>query len=189
MAHAVPTRKTSTGSSARTSPGPSAGTSPGSSAGTSHGTSSPGTGTGGRGTRGTPDVFGPRAHLMARWALPLAIGLVYGYWAASIHRRGGPVTGRNLLFGFLTVLAFLVLWAVVRAVADRLPREGHAVLWGAFAGSALGFLYAGSGVAMFTCVVVSLLLAAAVFATLFYRCCTHEDARSHHAARGHHAAP
>ncbi|MFE0800510.1 hypothetical protein [Streptomyces sp. NPDC058812] len=156
MAHAVPARGTSTG----TSPG-----------------TPPGTGTRGRTT--TPDVFGERAHKVAKWAVPVGIGLVYGYWAASINRHGGPITGWNLLFGFMTVLAFVVLYAVVRAVAGRLPREGHAVLWGAFAGSALGFLYAQSGVAVFTCVVVSLLLAAAVSATLFYRYYTHEDAKGH----------
>jgi hypothetical protein len=128
-------------------------------------------------TPDAPDVFGERTHKVAKWAVPVAIGLVYGYWAASISRHGGPITGWNLLFGFLTALAFVVLYAVVRAVAQRLPREGHAVLWGAFAGSALGFLYAQSGVAVFTCVVVSLLLAAAVFATLFYRYYTHEDSR------------
>ncbi|MFD5279914.1 hypothetical protein [Streptomyces rubrogriseus] len=164
MAHAVPTRGTSTG--ARTG----------------------GTGTGrdpGRDASGrrTPDVFGARTHLLAKWAMPLAIGLVYGYWAASVRRHGGPVTGWNLLFGFMTVLAFALLWYVVRAVADRLPREGHAVLWGAFAGSALGFLYSGSGVAMFTCVLVSLLLAAAVTAGLYYLFATRQDAEDARAAR------
>ncbi|MFD5651474.1 MULTISPECIES: hypothetical protein [unclassified Streptomyces] len=160
MAHAVPTRTTSTG--ARTG----------------------GTGTG-RDTSGrrTPDVFGARTHLLAKWAMPLAIGLVYGYWAASVRRHGGPITGWNLLFGFMTVLAFALLWYVVRAVADRLPREGHAVLWGAFAGSALGFLYSGSGVAMFTCVLVSLLLAAAVTAGLYYLYATRQDAEEARAAR------
>ncbi|MGC9378386.1 hypothetical protein [Streptomyces sp. MH13] len=157
MAHAVPARGTSTG----TSPG-----------------TSPGTGTRGPRTR-TPDVFSARTHRVARWAGPVATGLVYGYWAASIRRYGGPITGRNLLFGFLAVLAFVVLYAAVRAVARRLPREGHAALWGAFAGSALGFLYAQSGVAMFTCVLVSLLVAVAVFGALFYRYYTHEDARGH----------
>ncbi|MEU4985211.1 hypothetical protein [Streptomyces sp. NPDC021969] len=160
MAHAVPTRTTSTG------------------------TRTGGTGTG-RDTSGrrTPDVFGARTHLLAKWAMPLAIGLVYGYWAASVRRHGGPITGWNLLFGFMTVLAFALLWYAVRAVADRLPREGHAVLWGAFAGSALGFLYSGSGVAMFTCVVVSLLLAAAVTAGLYYLYATHQDAEEARAAR------
>ncbi|MCW8116954.1 hypothetical protein ACWDYK_36675 [Streptomyces anthocyanicus] len=164
MVHAVPTRTTPTG--ARTG----------------------GTGTGrgtGRDTSGRrmPDVFGARTHLLAKWAMPLAIGLVYGYWAASVRRHGGPVTGWNLLFGFMTVLAFALLWYVVRAVADRLPREGHAVLWGAFAGSALGFLYSGSGVAMFTCVLVSLLLAAAVTAGLYYFYATRQDAEEARAAR------
>jgi hypothetical protein len=124
----------------------------------------------------TPDVFGPRVHLVAKWAVPVLAGLVYGYWAAANRRHGGPVTGWNLLFGFMTALAFVVLFAVVRAVAARLPREGRAVLWGAFAGSALGFLYAQSGVAMFTCILTSLLLAAAVTAALFYRSYTCEDA-------------
>ncbi len=55
-------------------------------------------------------------------------------------------------------------------------REVHAVLWAAFAGTAVGFLYAQSGVAVFTCVVVSLAVAAGVFAVLFYRYYTHEDA-------------
>ncbi|WP_077796288.1 hypothetical protein [Streptomyces sp. JHA26] len=126
-----------------------------------------------------PDVFGPRTHRVAKWAVPVLAGLVYGYWAAANRRYGGPITGWNLLFGFLTALAFVVLYAAVRAVAARLPREGHAVLWGAFAGSALGFLYAQSGVAMFTCILASLLLAAAVAAALFYRYYTSEDAEGH----------
>ncbi|MFG2680390.1 hypothetical protein [Streptomyces sp. NPDC048392] len=133
--------------------------------------------------RTTPDVFGERTHLLAKWAMPLAVGLVYGYWAAAIRRRGGPVTGWNLFFGFMTVLAFVILYYAVRAVAERLPREGHAVLWGAFAGSALGFLYSVSGVAMFTCVVVSLLLAAAVTLALLYHYGTHQDAEEARAAR------
>ncbi|MDQ0386560.1 hypothetical protein J2S54_003380 [Streptomyces sp. DSM 42143] len=153
MAHAVPTTGTSTGRGAR-----------------------------GRAPNALPDVFSERTHLMAKWALPVLAGLVYGYWAASISRRGGPITGWNLLFGFMTALAFAILYAVVRAVAQRLPREGHAVLWGAFAGSAVGFLYSRSGVAMFTCVLVSLLVAAAVTGALFYRYYTCEDAEGHRIA-------
>ncbi|MBU6533093.1 hypothetical protein ACFUIW_09615 [Streptomyces sp. NPDC057245] len=156
MAHAVPTRGSSTGAR---------------------------TGTGRTGRTAWPDVFGRRTHLLAKWATPLVLGLVYGYWAASVSRRGGPVTGWNLFFGFMTALAFAVLYVVVREVARRLPREGHAVLWGAFAGSALGYLYSGSGVAMFTCVVVSLLLAAAVTAGLAYWYYTHQDAEEARAAR------
>ncbi|WP_217244747.1 hypothetical protein [Streptomyces sp. AC602_WCS936] len=140
------------------------------------------TGASGRPPNALPDVFSERTHVVARWTLLVMAGLVYGYWAASISRRGGPVTGWNLLFGFMTALAFVVLYAVVRALAQRLPREGHAVLWGAFAGSAVGFLYSRSGVAMFTCVLVSLLVAAAVTGALFYRYYTCEDAEGHRIA-------
>ncbi|MEW2451308.1 hypothetical protein AB0896_27750 [Streptomyces parvulus] len=130
-----------------------------------------------------PDVYGARTHLLAKWAMPLALGLVYGYWVASVRRHGGPITGWNLLVGFLSVLVFFVLFVVIREVAARLPREAHAVLWGAFAGSALGFLYSGSGVAMFTSILVSLLLAAAVTGALMYRYYTHQDAEEVRAAR------
>ncbi|MFA3877349.1 hypothetical protein ABS735_27325 [Streptomyces sp. MMCC 100] len=150
MAQAVPTPATPTG--ARTGAGP------------------------GTPRRTTPDVFGKRTHLLTKWAMPVVTALVYGYWVASVRRHGGPITGWNLLIGFMSVLAFAVLYFVVRAVARRLPREGHAALWGAFAGSALGFLYSGSGVAMFTCILASLLLAGAVTAALVYHYYTRRDA-------------
>ncbi|MGV9284803.1 hypothetical protein [Streptomyces sp. NPDC003730] len=156
MAHATPAHTTATGTRTGPDPGP------------------PG--------RTTPDVFGRRTHLLMKWAMPVVTALVYGYWVASVRRHGGPITGWNLLIGFLSVLVFAVLWFAVRAVSRRLPREAHAALWGAFAGSALGFLYSGSGVAMFTCILASLLLAAAVTATLIYHYYTRRDAADTRAA-------
>ncbi|MEG3630982.1 transglutaminaseTgpA domain-containing protein [Streptomyces poriticola] len=132
----------------------------------------------GQGPR-TPDVFGPGVHLVAKWALPVVLGLVYGYWAASNRRAGGPITGWNLLFGFLTALAFAVAYVVVREVASRLRRELHAVLWAAFAGCAFGFLYSQTGSSVLLSTGLSLLVAAAFFAALFYRYYTHEDAAGH----------
>ncbi|MEZ7006680.1 hypothetical protein [Streptomyces sp. AD55] len=126
--------------------------------------------------REAPDVFGERTHRAAHWMLPVVLGLVYGYWVAANRRFGGPITGWNVFYGFMTALAFAVLYAAVRAVAGRLPREGHAALWAAFTGSALGFLYTQTGVAMFTCIGLSLVVAAATFLVLFYRYYTHEDA-------------
>ncbi|GHJ01859.1 MULTISPECIES: hypothetical protein [Streptomyces] len=171
MAHAAPTPGTSPrgpfarGSFAR---GPSTGAGPGA---------------GRTGRPAPPDVFGRRTHLLAKAATLLATGLVYGYWEASISRRGGPITGWNLFAGFMTTLAFLVLYLVVRQIARRLPREPHAALWGAFWGSAVGFLYSRSGVAMFTCVLMSLIVAAAVTGALVYRYYTRGDAVEARTAR------
>ncbi|MFE5257410.1 hypothetical protein [Streptomyces coelicoflavus] len=160
-----------------------------------HAVSTPGTPTGARtgtgpGTprRTTPDVLGKKTHLLMKWAMPVAAALVYGYWVASVRRFGGPITTTNLLYGFMSMLAFAILYFAVRAVGRRLPREGHAALWGAFAGSALGFIYSGSGVAMFTCVLASLLLAGAVTAALVYHYYTRHDAQDAQEAQAAQAA-
>ncbi|MFE2434691.1 hypothetical protein [Streptomyces sp. NPDC059409] len=160
MAHAVPTPGTPTGTRTRTGGGP------------------------GRGTPGrpTPDVLGEKTHLLMKWGMPVATALVYGYWVASVRRHGGPITGTNLLFGFMSALAFVILYFLIRSVGRRLPPEPHAALWGAFAGSALGFIYSGSGVAMFTAILASLLLAGAVTGSLVYHYYTHRDAEEARAA-------
>ncbi|MEV5440131.1 hypothetical protein AB0K80_29610 [Streptomyces sp. NPDC052682] len=124
----------------------------------------------------TPDVFGPRVHTAARWALPVVLGLLYGYWAAANRRDGGPITGWNVLFGFVTAFAFMVLYVAVRAVAPRLMREMHALAWAVFAGCAIGFLYEQGGATVLAAIVLGLVIAAAFFLALLYRFSAREDA-------------
>ncbi|MFF6781105.1 hypothetical protein [Streptomyces sp. NPDC012510] len=127
-----------------------------------------------------PDVFGERAHTLTKRVLPVVLGLVYGYWAAAMNRDAGPITGWNVLFGFVTAFAFAALYLAVQAVAPRLRREAHALLWAAFAGCAFGFLYSqATQHSVLRSAVMSLVIAAAVFATAFYRYYTHEDAQGH----------
>ncbi|MEV6803822.1 hypothetical protein [Streptomyces sp. NPDC051132] len=123
-----------------------------------------------------PDVFDERAHRMARRAAPVVLGLLYGYWAAANRRFGGPVTGWNLLFGFVTALVFGVLLAALLTLAPRLRREVHALAWSAFTGAAFGFLYIQSTPPVWLAVLIALVLAAGTFVALFYRYYTHEDA-------------
>ncbi|MDX2932381.1 hypothetical protein [Streptomyces ipomoeae] len=130
--------------------------------------------------RATPDIFGERTHAVAHWALPAVLGLVYGYWAAAMNRDAGPITGWNILFGFATAFVFTVFYLAVRAVAPRLRRELHALLWAAFAGCAFGFLYSqASQHTVLRSAAMSLGVAAGLFAVLFYRYYTHEDAEGH----------
>ncbi|MET9501752.1 hypothetical protein ABZY42_08435 [Streptomyces sp. NPDC006622] len=135
----------------------------------------------GSGTDHLPDVFDERTHLVARWAVPVTLGLVYGYWAAANRRSGGPVTGWNILFGFVAALAFAALYVAIRAVAPRLRREAHALLWALFAGCAIGFLVNQSGASVLYSASVSLAAAAGLFAAMFYRYSTHGDAAGHRA--------
>ncbi|MDN0200453.1 hypothetical protein [Streptomyces sp. S.PNR 29] len=129
-----------------------------------------------------PDVFSERVHTAAKWATPVLLGLVYGYWAAANRRDGGPITGWNVLFGFLCALAFAVLYVAVRAVAPRLKRELRALLWFAFTGCAFGFLFSQAGRTVAWSTVVALVVAAGFFVVLFYRYYTHEDAEGHRIA-------
>ncbi|MEV6179600.1 hypothetical protein [Streptomyces sp. NPDC052015] len=126
-----------------------------------------------------PDVFSARTHQIAKWATPAVMGLVYGYWAAANQRRGGPVTGWNILFGFVTALVFAALYIAVRAVAPRMKREMRALLWAAFAGCAVGFLLNQTGASVAWCTGMGVVTAASMFAVLFYRYYTHEDAEGH----------
>ncbi|GGY19477.1 hypothetical protein [Streptomyces djakartensis] len=126
--------------------------------------------------RRTPDVFSARTHAVARVAVPVVLGLIYGYWAAANRRYGGPVTGWNLLFGFVTALVFAVLFAAVWQFGPRLPRELHAALWFAFTGCAAGFLISQSGLSVLWSMWLGLAVGAGVLAIMFYRYYTHEDA-------------
>ena len=130
-------------------------------------------------TYGFPDIFSARVHQAAKWGLPVVLGLVYGYWAAANRRDGGPITGWNVLFGFVAALAFMAVLIGLLAVAPVLKRELHAVTWAAFAGIAFGFLYSQTGASVLRSTGNSMAVAAFVFAVLFYRYYTHEDAAGH----------
>jgi hypothetical protein len=127
----------------------------------------------------TPDVFSVRTHTVAKWAVPVVGGLVYGFWAAEINRGGGSITGWNVLFGFVCAIAFAALYIGVRMTAPLMKREVHALMWSAFAGCAFGFLYSQTGESVLRSTVIALAVAAGVFAATFYRYYTHEDAQGH----------
>jgi MFS family permease len=112
-------------------------------------------------------------------AVPVVGGLIYGYWAAAINRDGGPITGWNVLFGFVCAIAVALLYVGVRMLAPLMHRELHAVLWLAFSGISFGFLYAQTGASVLRSTLMALGVAAGVFAVAFYRYYTHEDAKGH----------
>ncbi|MEU6667030.1 hypothetical protein [Streptomyces sp. NPDC046727] len=124
----------------------------------------------------TPDVFDARTHAMARIGVPVALGLVYGYWVAANNRSGGGITGWNLLLGFVSALVFAGLCMALLALAPRMRREAHALLWTAFVGCAFGFLYSETGASVLRSVGMALAVSAVTFAVFFYRYYTREDA-------------
>lgn len=133
---------------------------------------------------GTPDVFSERVHAMARLGTPVVLGLIFGYWAAANARRGGPITGWNLLLGFLSAAAFIVVYLALQAIAPRLPRELHAAAWGVFTACAVGFLVSQSDESVLRSAWLGLVAGAGVFGLLFYRYYSREDTRERQVPQG-----
>ncbi|MGC3004244.1 hypothetical protein ACPF8X_39175 [Streptomyces sp. G35A] len=125
--------------------------------------------------RGTPDVFSERTHRAAKVALSVVSGLIYGVWAATNQRNDEPVTGGNVLFGFVTALVFAVLLAAVLAFAPKLRSEAHALLWAAFAGVTTGFLISQSPMNDVRSAVLGAGVAVGVLLLLYYRFSAHKD--------------
>ncbi|MGW3203894.1 hypothetical protein [Streptomyces sp. NPDC001135] len=123
-----------------------------------------------------PDVFDARTHRIAHIAVPVVLGLVYGYWVAADARQGGAITGGNLLLGWISALVFAVVCFALLTLAPRMPRELHALLWTAFTGIAFGFLYVQTGHSVWRSVLMSLVVSGCTFAVFFYRYYTREDA-------------
>ncbi|MFJ6085654.1 hypothetical protein ACIQI8_30120 [Streptomyces sp. NPDC092369] len=123
----------------------------------------------------TPDIFDDRVHRAARYGIPVILGLVYGYWAAANRRGGGEITGWNILFGFVTAAAFIVLCLAVATFAPLLKRELHSLVKSGFAGAAVGFLYSQTGESIYRSVALGIVVTAAVFGVFFYRYYTRED--------------
>jgi hypothetical protein len=126
-----------------------------------------------------PDVLDTREHWILRIAGPVAIGLIYGYWAAAMRRHAGPITGWNLLFGFLCAIVFAALCIGVLRLAPRLQREARALLWAVFTGVTFGFLYSQTDHSVLRSIGISLAVAVAAFVFDFYRYYTHEESEEH----------
>ncbi|MEV6942453.1 hypothetical protein AB0N07_10690 [Streptomyces sp. NPDC051172] len=124
----------------------------------------------------TPDLFDERVHTLARYGIPVALGLVYGFWAAANRRDGGPVTGWNILFGFVTAAVFIVLCIAVATFAPLLKRELHSLVKSGFAGAAVAFLYSQTGESVYRSVALGVVVTAGIFLVFFYRYYTREDA-------------
>ena len=131
-----------------------------------------------------PDLFDRRVHRLGRLAVPLAIGLLYGYWAAANRRQGGPITGWNLVFGFACTIVFTVLCSALFVMAPRLRRGAHAAVWGAFTGITLGFLYIQTNVSVLHAAGLALVVALAVFLFDIYRYSTFSHYAAHEDGEG-----
>ncbi|APY87278.1 hypothetical protein DCW30_10575 [Streptomyces alfalfae] len=113
-----------------------------------------------------------RSGSTAARALPLLLGLAYGFWVATNAIHGGPVTAGKVLLGVLSGLVLTALVTALHRVGGKLPPGPRALSWAVLTGTALGFLYNQSGRSVLACAVVSLAVAAGTFVMTYYHYCT-----------------
>ncbi|MEV6547797.1 hypothetical protein AB0M57_03700 [Streptomyces sp. NPDC051597] len=101
-------------------------------------------------------------------ALPLVTGVFYGFWAASISRRGGEVTGGNIALGLVSGAVIAALGLGLLLIQGRLPRELRALAFGTLFGAGTGFLYAQSGESVLGAAGMGAVLGAGMGLAAFY---------------------
>ncbi|MBT2440789.1 hypothetical protein J7E93_11850 [Streptomyces sp. ISL-36] len=117
------------------------------------------------------------------WGLPATLGVVYGFYAATVDRHGGPITWGQVLLGFVSAVVHAGAVHMLRARGRALPRELRAATWAALVGIALGFLVSLSHMSVLSATVLALVVAAGTFCVAFYLFYTHEDAAGRPTAR------
>ncbi|WP_328943819.1 hypothetical protein OG259_21985 [Streptomyces sp. NBC_00250] len=109
-------------------------------------------------------------------ATPTIIGVLYGLYAATVARQGGPTTLGQLWLGLISAVVLAGGIYVLRRFGRALPRELRAAAWGSLSGIAVGFLYSLSGASIFSSSGLGLIVAGVNAAAAYYLFYTHEDA-------------
>lgn len=121
-----------------------------------------------------PGRKGARAHARPRSltplavALPLALGIIYGFYAAFIRRDGGPSTGGQVVLGLVSGAALAALCFALGRIRRSLPHGLRAVAYGALTACAIGFLVSLTDTGVVRSTVLGLVVGVGVFLTTFY---------------------
>lgn len=105
-----------------------------------------------RGTRGKElSAMAAHAAVPARhhgslgWVMPAILGVVYGFYAAFVHRNGGAITGGDVVLGVVAGVAFAALAYTLGRFQQSLPRELRAGAYGALCAASMGYLISLAG--------------------------------------------
>ncbi|MFE7134045.1 hypothetical protein ACFVIM_24620 [Streptomyces sp. NPDC057638] len=102
------------------------------------------------------------------WAVPLALGALFGFYAGYLHRTGVPVSWWDVLYGFVAGVVFTALAYGLGRIQGRLPRELRAGAYGALCGVAIGFLHSLTGDSVLASAGMGLMFGLAMVVVSFY---------------------
>ncbi|MET9424267.1 MULTISPECIES: hypothetical protein [unclassified Streptomyces] len=109
-------------------------------------------------------------HSPAAWALPIALGVVFGIWAAFIKRaqNDGVATGGQWILGVITAVVLAALFFALMRIQHALPRELRALAYGALTAATVGFLISLAGGSVLRAAGIGVAVGAGVAAMAFY---------------------
>ncbi|MEU7329122.1 hypothetical protein [Streptomyces parvus] len=120
------------------------------------------------GRRGARAHARTRHHTLLAWALPLVLGVIYGFYAAFIRRDGGPSTGGQVLLGLVSGVALAALCFALGRIQRSLPRELRAAAYGALTACAIGFLVSLTDTSVLRSTGLGLAVGAGVLVVAYY---------------------
>ncbi|WP_222316463.1 hypothetical protein [Streptomyces cavourensis] len=100
--------------------------------------------------------------------VPLALGIVYGFYAAFIRRDGGPSTGGQVVLGLVSGAALAALCFALGRIQRDLRHGLRAVAYGALTACAIGFLVSLTDTSVLRSAGLGLVVGAGVFLATFY---------------------
>ncbi|MGA5217750.1 hypothetical protein ACPCAE_17020 [Streptomyces cinereoruber] len=110
------------------------------------------------------------------WAGPILVGVLYGLYAATVARHGGPTTLGQLWLGLVSAAVIAAGIHVLHHQGRSLRRELRAPAWGVLSGCAVGFLFSLSGASVLSSSGLGLAVFAVNTVAAYYSFYTHEDA-------------
>ncbi|MFC8293036.1 hypothetical protein ACFUJ0_02035 [Streptomyces sp. NPDC057242] len=117
------------------------------------------------------------------WAGPIAIGVLYGLYASTVARHGGPTTLNQLWLGLVSAVVLAAGIHVLHHQGTSLRRELRAPAWGVLVGGAVGFLFSLSNASVLSSSGLGLAAFAVTTVAAYYSFYTHEDAAGRPAPR------
>lgn len=115
-----------------------------------------------------------RRHGSLAVALPVTLGVIYGFYAAFMMRGGGALTGGQVVLGVVSGAAVAGLCFVLGRTQQALPRELRAAAYGVLVGCSIGFLFSLTHASILRSTGMGIAFGAAALAATYFVFYTHE---------------